>query len=92
MGLELLEFYVDFETRSAIKSQVLADFIVDWMSPSPKEEAPIEPWVIYCDGTWCKDGVGISAIIESPSRGQNEICKSPKLHQARSKHKQQHRV
>jgi hypothetical protein len=64
---ELLEFYVDFERRSAIKSQVLADFIANWTSPTYKEEAPIEPWVIYCDGAWCKDGVGVSAIIESPS-------------------------
>jgi hypothetical protein len=28
-GAELLEYTVDFERRSAIKSQVLADFIVD---------------------------------------------------------------
>ena len=27
---ELNEFVVDFEHRSAIKSQALADFIVDW--------------------------------------------------------------
>lgn len=63
---ELLEFYVDFERRSAIKSQVLADFITDWTSPNFREEEPIVPWVIYCDGTWCKDGVVISAIMESP--------------------------
>jgi hypothetical protein len=28
-GAELLEYVVDFERRSAIKSQVLADFVVD---------------------------------------------------------------
>jgi hypothetical protein len=28
-GPELLEYIVDFERRSAIKSQVLADFVVD---------------------------------------------------------------
>jgi hypothetical protein len=62
-----LELSVDFESRTTIKSQVLADFIIDWTSPTFAEEAPIEPWVIYCDGAWCKDGVGIAAIIESPS-------------------------
>ena len=64
---ELSEYVVGFERWIAIKSQVLADFITDWTSPTFKQEAPIEPWVIYCDGAWCNDGVGISTIIESPS-------------------------
>jgi hypothetical protein len=39
-GAELSEYTVDFERRSAIKSQVLADFVVDWTSPihNPVEE------------------------------------------------------
>jgi ribonuclease HI len=64
MGLEALRI---LRRLCAIKSQVLADFIADWTSPTFVEEAPIEPWLIYCDGAWCKDGVGIAAIIESPS-------------------------
>jgi hypothetical protein len=31
---ELSEYIVDFDRRSAIKSQVLADFVVDWTSPT----------------------------------------------------------
>jgi len=58
---------VDFKRRTSIKSQILANSITDWTSPTFEEEAPIEPWVIYCDGAWCNDGIGISAIIESPS-------------------------
>jgi len=42
-ALELSEFVVDFEKRADIKSQVLADFIANWTSPSFQEEAPIEP-------------------------------------------------
>ena len=64
---ELSEFYIDFERRTAIKSQALADFIADWTNPTFQQEAPIEPWVIYYDGAWCNDGVGISAVIQSPS-------------------------
>jgi hypothetical protein len=39
-GAKLSEYTVDFERRSAIKSQVLADFVVDWTSPihNPVEE------------------------------------------------------
>jgi hypothetical protein len=31
---ELSEYTVDFERRNAIKSQVLADFVVNWTSPT----------------------------------------------------------
>jgi hypothetical protein len=33
-AMELLEHVVDFKKRSAIKSQVLANFIADWTEPS----------------------------------------------------------
>jgi hypothetical protein len=50
-GAQLSEYSVDFKRRSAIKSQVLADFIVDWTSPThnPGEEI-LTPWVVQCDG------------------------------------------
>jgi hypothetical protein len=67
-GAELSEYVVDFERRSAIKSQVLADFVVDWTSPTQylEEDAP-EPWIVQCDGAWCYKGVGISAAATSPT-------------------------
>jgi hypothetical protein len=67
-GAELSEYVVDFERRSAIKSQVLADFVVDWTSPTqnPDEKIP-EPWIFQCDGAWCYKGVGISAVVTSPA-------------------------
>jgi ribonuclease HI len=67
-GAELSEYIVDFERRSAIKSQVLADFVVDWTSPTQNldEEIPT-PWIVQCDGAWCHKGVGISAVVTSPA-------------------------
>jgi ribonuclease HI len=67
-GAELSEYTVDFKRRSAIKSQVLADFVVDWTSPThnPDEEI-LTPWVVQCDGAWCHKGVGISAVVTSPT-------------------------
>ena len=64
---ELSELLVDFEKRTAIKSQVLAVFIVDWTSLEAREEEPIETWTVHCDGAWQNKGVGIAAILESPS-------------------------
>jgi hypothetical protein len=45
-AMELSEPMVDFEKRSVIKSQVLADFIVDWMEPSGYTEGTVvkTPW------------------------------------------------
>jgi ribonuclease HI len=65
-GAELSEYAVDFERRSAIKSQVLAYFVVDWTSPTQNLDEKIpEPWIVQCDGAWCYKGVGISAVVTS---------------------------
>jgi ribonuclease HI len=68
MGHELSEYTVDFKRRSAIKLQVLVDFVVDWTSPThnPREDI-VTPWVVRCDGAWCDRGVGISTIVTSPA-------------------------
>jgi len=65
---ELSELVVDFKKRTAIKSQLLADFIVDWTSHEAREEELTESWTIHCDGSWQNEGVGIEAILKSPSR------------------------
>jgi hypothetical protein len=59
-GAELSEYTIDFERRSAIISQISADFVIDWTSPThnPDEEI-LTPWVVQCDGAWCHKGVGI---------------------------------
>jgi hypothetical protein len=66
---ELSEYTIDFGKRSAIKSQVLADFIADWTSPSSvtTDEELVPVWEIRCDGAWGRKGAGIAAIITSPT-------------------------
>jgi ribonuclease HI len=61
-------YHITFEPRRAIKSQVLADFIVDWTGPTRQQEEPPEKvWTIHCDGAWCHAGAGAAAIITSPT-------------------------
>jgi hypothetical protein len=50
--MELSEHVIEFEKRSAAKSQVLADFIADWMEPSSYTEGTVinTPGQVYCDG------------------------------------------
>jgi ribonuclease HI len=66
---ELSEHTIDFGKRSAIKSQVLADFVIDWTSPSSitANEELVPVWEIRCDGAWGHKGAGIAAIITSPA-------------------------
>jgi hypothetical protein len=67
-GVELSEYIVDFERRSTITLQVLADFVVDWTSPTQNSDEEIPtPWIVQCDGAWCDKGVGISAVVTSPT-------------------------
>jgi hypothetical protein len=68
-AMELSEHMVDFEKRSAIKSQVLADFIVGWTEPSSYTEGPVFDmlWQVYCDKVRGSTGAGAVAVLISPS-------------------------
>jgi hypothetical protein len=66
---ELAEHVINFVSRSAIKSQVLADFVVDW-TPSVSKGDPIvsEPvWEVQCNGAYCHLGSAAVAVLKSPS-------------------------
>jgi hypothetical protein len=67
-AVELSEYTIDFKRISAIKSQGLANFVVDWTTRTYYSGEDIGmPWVVHCDGAWCDKGVGISAIVTSPA-------------------------
>jgi ribonuclease HI len=66
---ELSGYHITFEPRTSFKSQVLADFIVDWTGPITQQDKPAEKvWTIHCDGAWCHAGAGAAAVITSPTR------------------------
>jgi ribonuclease HI len=65
---KLSRYHITFEPRTAIKSQVLADFIVDWTGPITQQDTTAEKvWTIHCDGAWCHAGAGVAAVITSPT-------------------------
>jgi ribonuclease HI len=65
---ELSGYHITFEPRTTIKSQVLADFIVDWTGLKTQQDEPTEKvWTIHCDGTRCHAGAGAAAVITSPT-------------------------
>ncbi|KAK1629030.1 hypothetical protein QYE76_003345 [Lolium multiflorum] len=67
-GIELSAFDINYEARTAIKSQVLADFIADWTeapegTPVPEPEA----WVMHFDGSKQHQGSGAGVTLKSPT-------------------------
>jgi ribonuclease HI len=63
---ELSGYHIVFEPWTSIKSQVLADFIVDWTGPVAQQDGPADKvWTIHCDGAWCHAGAGAAAVITS---------------------------
>ena len=66
-ALELMGQGILYAPRTAIKSQVLADFIVEWtkvqMLPAAIDQ---EYWMMYFDGSLMKKGVGVGLVFVSP--------------------------
>jgi hypothetical protein len=61
---------ITYAPRSAIKSQVLADFVAEWTEiqtpPAPIEH---EAWTMYFDGSVMKEGAGVRLVFISPLAG-----------------------
>ena len=66
---ELSEFDLQYEARTAIKSQYLADFIAEYTETlgTPTK------WNLYVDGSSNKTGSGAGVIIESDQGTQIEL-------------------
>jgi hypothetical protein len=58
---------ISFAPRKAIKSQVLADFVAEWVD-TLLPTAPIQPelWTMYFDGSLMKTGASAGLLFISP--------------------------
>jgi ribonuclease HI len=58
---------ISFPPRKAIKSQVLADFVAEWVDTQlPTASIQPELWTMYFDGSLMKTGAGASLLFISP--------------------------
>jgi ribonuclease HI len=66
-AVELMGETISFAPRKAIKSQVLADFLAEWVD-TQLPTAPIQPelWTMYFDGSLMKTGAGAGLLFISP--------------------------
>jgi hypothetical protein len=65
--LELMGQNISYAPRSAIKSQVLVNFVAEWTEiqtpPAPIEH---ETWIMYFDGSVMKEGAGVGLLFILP--------------------------
>ncbi|GAU20984.1 hypothetical protein TSUD_201330 [Trifolium subterraneum] len=60
-SLELAEFDISFESRKALKAQVLADFVAEMTTSTTSEK---NKWTIFVDGSSNSQGSGAGIILE----------------------------
>jgi ribonuclease HI len=67
--VEIMGETISFAPRKAIKSQVLADFVAEWVD-TQLPTAPIQPelWTMYFDGSLMKTGADAGLLFISPLR------------------------
>ncbi|KAK2456096.1 hypothetical protein QL285_003492 [Trifolium repens] len=63
-SLELSEFDIRYESRKALKAQVIADFVAEMTAPASSSEE-IESWTIFVDGASSSTGAGAGIILEN---------------------------
>lgn len=59
-AIELFEYAIEFVPRTSIKSQVLADFLVELSGPTPDEVA----WILFVDSSSNLKGSGAGVGLE----------------------------
>jgi ribonuclease HI len=65
--MELGQFDIEFHPRTAIKGQVLADFLVEFCNIPEAEELPKEStWVVFVDGSSTQGRSGVGVLLRNP--------------------------
>ena len=71
-AIELSEFDIRYKPRTAVKGQILADFIMEFTSAEPTEATPLMPdlptWRLSVDGAANAQGSDAGLILTSPDR------------------------
>ncbi|SPT18305.1 unnamed protein product [Triticum aestivum] len=66
-AIELPPYTIFYQPRTAIKSQALADFLVDWAETQYLPPAPDSThWRMYFDGSKMRTGLGAGIVLTSP--------------------------
>jgi ribonuclease HI len=78
-AVELMGETISFAPRKAIKSQILADFLAEWVDTQlPTVPIQAELWIMYFDGSLMKTGAGAGLLFISPLG--KHVCYVLRLH------------
>ena len=68
-SVELREFDIEYVPRTAIKAQVLAEFVVEYTCPEEQnlEDLDIPAWILRVDGSKAKKESGAGVVIQTPA-------------------------
>ncbi|GKU94227.1 hypothetical protein SLEP1_g7753 [Rubroshorea leprosula] len=61
--VELGEFEITFQHRSAMRAQALADFVVECTFDQPAQKVQPVTWILYVDGASNNKGAGAEAVL-----------------------------
>ena len=67
--LVLSEFDLKYKSAKAVKGQIMADFVTQHHKPSIGYVEPM-PWMLFFNGSSCKQGGGIGIVIILPWGGK----------------------
>src|SRR3954469_263194 len=82
-AIEIASHGIQYEPRTAIKSQALAGFLVDWAETQYAPPAPgPDHWRMHFDGSKMKNGLGDGIVLTSPKGDQLHYV--PQIHFAAS--------
>ena len=69
-AIKLSEFDIIYKPKTAIKGQVLADFVIEFISAEPAKNTPtpadLSIWKLFVDGATNAQGSGAGLILTSP--------------------------
>ncbi|GAA0155551.1 hypothetical protein LIER_13253 [Lithospermum erythrorhizon] len=74
-AIDWSEFAITYAPRTSIKTQVLADFLIEFTArqslkvdgpKAPQEPAQIPKWVVYVDGARNSKSPGVRIMIQGP--------------------------
>jgi ribonuclease HI len=78
-AVEIMGETISFAPRKAIKSQVSADFVAEWVDTQlPAAPIQLELWTMFFDGSLMKTGAGAGLLFISPL--EKHLCYVLRLH------------
>ena len=65
-AIKLSEFYIQYRPRTAVKGQIVADFIAEFTHDEDKGATESPQWSIYTDGSSTRQAAGAGIVLRSP--------------------------